>query len=142
MGLSLVAVPVFLDTDTEPSQLLTQFVRLYHYGHRLMPSMAVATFLLYGFASVKKRASGRPWLVQLLAGATTMIMVPFTWVVMAPTNNTLFQLDDQSSVDAAVDLGRVQMYIMKWGRLHVVRSLFPLAGAILGGTSLLQQVGY
>ena len=41
MSLSLVAVPVFLDTDTQPSHLLAHFVRLYHYGHRLIDRKSV-----------------------------------------------------------------------------------------------------
>jgi hypothetical protein len=142
MGLSLVAIPVFLDTNTEASHLLTQFVRLYHYGHRLMPSLAVATFLLYGFTSIKKHAAGEPWLIHLLAGVTTLTMVPFTWVTMVPTNNALFQLDEQSRTKVKVNMDRVQRLVTKWGVLHVVRSLFPLAGAILGGISVLQQLGF
>ena len=38
MGLSLVAVPVFLDTDTQADHLVQQWARLYHYGHQLITS--------------------------------------------------------------------------------------------------------
>jgi anthrone oxygenase-like protein len=142
MSLSLVAVPVILDTNTQASHLLVQFVRLYHYGHQLMPSLAVATFLLYGYTAIKNRSTGGPWKIQLLAGLTTLTMVPFTWIAMTPTNNSLFELHEQSKATEAVELRRVQRLLIRWGVLHVVRSLFPLGGAILGGTNVLQQFGF
>jgi hypothetical protein len=142
MGLSLVAVPVLLDTSTQASHLLTQFVQLYEYGHKLMPSLAVATFLLYGYTSVQKRALGKPWLRHIAAGVTTLLIVPFTWIAMVPTNNRLFILDAESKNAAGnVDLGLVQALLVRWARLHIVRSLFPLAGALIGGNSILQELG-
>ena len=42
MGLSLITIPLFLDTNTQSAHMLTQWVRLYHYGHLYMPSMAIA----------------------------------------------------------------------------------------------------
>ncbi|KAF2648491.1 DUF1772-domain-containing protein [Lophiostoma macrostomum CBS 122681] len=138
MGLSIVAVPVLLDTNTQSSHLLTQFIRLYHYGHQIMPSLGVVTFLLYGYTSLQLRASGKPWLHYIIAGAVTLTMVPFTWIVMVPTNDKLFHLDSQGRVDeGAADLTLVQGLLTRWAGLHVVRSLFPLAGAALGGYHIL-----
>jgi hypothetical protein len=143
MGISVVAVPVLLDTSTKSSHLLTQFLRLYHYGHQIMPSLAVATSLLYGWTSLQLRALGKPWLHYIVAGVATLTMVPFTWVVMAPTNNTLFYLDTQSRYEkVAVDLDLVQGILTRWAVLHIVRSLFPLAGAIFGGYNVLNEHGH
>jgi hypothetical protein len=142
MGLSLVAVPVLLDTSTQASQLLTQFVQLYQYGHKLMPSLAVATFLLYGYTSIRRRALGKPWLRHVVAGVTTLSIVPFTWIVMVPTNDRLFLLYAESrTASVVVDLGLVQALLIRWARLHIVRSLFPLAGALVGGNSILLELG-
>jgi len=66
------------------------------------------------------------------AGITTMIIVPYTLILMAPTNDTLFRLEKDSEVTSATSLVEAQNLVRKWGWLHVVRSLFPLAGAILG----------
>lgn len=143
MGLSLVAVPVLLDTSTQASQLLTQFVQLYHYGHQLMPSLAVVTFLLYGYTSIQKRSLGKPWRNTIVAGITTLTMVPFTWVIMVPTNEILFGLNAESrAVLGSVELGTVQALLARWARLHIVRSLFPLLGAFLGGYNILQELGF
>ena len=142
MSLSLVAVPVFLDTDTQPSHLLAHFVRLYHYGHRLMPSLAVGTFTLYATSSYKAHAVGEIWLKPLLAGVITLSLVPFTWVTMTPTNYALFDLYDQGRAEKMVDFGQVRRLVVKWNWLHIVRSLFPLLGAVLGGTHVLHQLGF
>ena len=136
MGLSLLAIPVFLDTNTEAGQLVRQWVRLYHYGHQLMPAMAVTTLALYGYTTLGRRASHKPWLIWAVAGLVTVAMVPFTWAAMTATNNALFQLDSQPG---GVELRRVQELVVRWGRLHVVRSLFPLAGAILGWTGMVYE---
>ena len=67
-----------------------------------------------------------------VAGATTLSIVPFTLILMAPTNNTLFRLEKESKVASVASLAEAQELIIKWSWLHVVRSLFPLVGAILG----------
>lgn len=142
MGLSLVAVPVLIDTSTQSSHLLAQFVQMYDYGHKLMPSLAVVTFLLHGYTAVQQRASGRPWLRHVAAGVVTLLIVPFTWVAMMPTNENLFLLNAASkSPSEMVDLSLVQSLLVRWSRLHIIRSLFPLAGAIVGGGSIWKDFG-
>lgn len=132
MSLFWMAVPVFLETTAEPSQLFHQWARMYYYGHRVLPTMAVATFLLYGYTAINRRAAGRPWSVFAVAGMTTVMMVPFTWIFMVPTNNTLFRLMVESKAAPVVSWDEAQELVTKWSWLHFVRSLFPLAGAILG----------
>ncbi len=138
LSLSLMAIPVFFETTTEPAQLFHQWARMYHYGHRVAPTMALATSLLYAYTAIHKRAAGRRWVVFAVAGVTTMIMVPFTLIFMVPTNNTLFRLQAESKAAPVASLGEAQELVTKWSRLHVVRSLFPLAGAILGLMGILQ----
>jgi hypothetical protein len=134
MSISVITVPVLLDTTNDPSHMFRQWACTYHYGLRIFPTMAVATFLLYCYTAIRKRATGRRWRVFAVAGATTILMVPFTWIFMAPTNNTLFRLENESKVASVANLAEAQELVIKWSWLHVVRSLFPLAGAILGTT--------
>jgi hypothetical protein len=136
MGLSLLAVPVFLDTNTEAGHLLRQWVRLYHYGHQMMPAMAVTTLALYGYTARSRQASHKPWRIWGAAGLVTVAMVPFTWIAMTATNNSLFQLDRPRGV---IELRRVRELVVTWGRLHVVRSLFPLVGAIIGWSGMMDS---
>lgn len=137
MSLSAIMIPVLLNTNTESAHLIRQWACLYHYGHIYMPAVSVAATGLYGYSALRKRASNRlQWRIYVAAGATTITMVPFTWLMMAPTNNTLFGL-----AASAVDLRTVQELVVRWAWLHAVRSVFPLVGAILGLVGVLQELG-
>jgi hypothetical protein len=133
MSLSLMAVPVLLDTTTQAPQLFHQWVRMYHYGHQVLPTMAVGTFLLYCYTSVKKRSAKKSWGVFALAGVTTLSMLPFTWIFMVPTNNELFRLEGVSKAEPLVKgIIEAKELVVKWSWLHFTRSLLPLAGAVIG----------
>ncbi|KAB8067110.1 hypothetical protein BDV29DRAFT_196689 [Aspergillus leporis] len=133
MSLSLMAVPVLLDTTMEAAQLYHQWTRMYHYGHQVLPTMAVTTFLLYGYTAVKRRRAGRPWGIFVLAGLTTLSMLPFTWLVMVPTNNELFRREKLGLSDVSIlEIDDAKALVVKWSRMHLARCLMPLAGAIVG----------
>lgn len=78
MSLSMLTVPVFLNTTPDPGLLFAQWARMYHYGHRVLPALAVATTALYTYLATKKVSAGRPWWLFLVAGLVTISMVPFT----------------------------------------------------------------
>ncbi|KAK4118007.1 DUF1772-domain-containing protein [Parathielavia appendiculata] len=137
-GLSLIAIPVLVDINPDPAHLVRQWARLYGYGIQYIPAGAIGTTLFYGLAATTNARSGRPWRIYVLAAAATMSIVPFTWIVMAPTNNLLFGLN--SMAGGAKDLAEVHGLIWKWRWLHVVRSLPPLLGAVLGLTGTLEEV--
>ncbi|KAF2137732.1 uncharacterized protein K452DRAFT_312112 [Aplosporella prunicola CBS 121167] len=136
MDISLIAVPVLLDTVTQPAHLLQQWGRLYYYGHKMMPTLGVAVFTLYGYAAIKNRAVKRPWRSFLLAGIITLVMVPFTLIIMRPLNNTMFELEAANKETPVIALEEAQKLLVQWRCLHVVRSLFPLAGAALGSLAI------
>lgn len=62
-------------------------------------------------------------------------MVPFTSITIVPTNNKLFALEAKAKAGApqAGGLGETQELVTKWSLMHVVRSLFPVAAAVLRG---------
>ena len=136
MGLSLVAIPVFLDTNADAGHLLRQWARLFYYGQRLMPATAVTTLALYGYTARTRQVSGKPWRIWVTAGLVTIAIVPFTLIAMMGTNNSLIQLGRQEGVK---ELRRVQELLGTWNRLHIVRSLFPLAGAIIGWKGMMDN---
>ncbi|THC93446.1 hypothetical protein EYZ11_007065 [Aspergillus tanneri] len=137
-SLSLMAVPVFLDTTTVPGQLFHQWVRLYHYGHQVLPTLAVVTFSLYGYSAWRRRKAKKSWGALVLAGLTTVAMLPFTWLVMVPTNNILFALEASSRASGAVaTMEEARALVTKWCWMHLARSLFPLAGAVIGMVQIL-----
>ena len=133
MSLSFMAVPVLLDTTTQAPQLFRQWVRMYHYGHQMLPTLAVGTFLLYSYTSFQKSKTRRAWGVFALAGVTTISMLPFTWLFMVPTNNELFRLERLSSTEPLVKgIEEAKLLVARWSGLHLARSLLPLTGAIIG----------
>jgi len=132
MSVSLIAVPVMLDTTKESPQLYHQWAQMYHLGFQLFPGMAVTTLVLYGYIVMKKRAAKRPWAIFAVAGAVTVAMLPFTWIFMAPTNNVLFDLEAKSKSAVVTGIVEAQSLLRKWRLLHIARSIFPLAGAVIG----------
>lgn len=128
-----MAIPVFIDTTTQPSQLYHEWVRMYHYGHQVLPALAVTTSVLYGYTAIRRRSTKRSWLAYALASAVTFTMVPFTWAIMLPTNNELFRLETETKSAMAISsLGEATGLIKTWSQLHLLRSIFPLAGAAFG----------
>lgn len=144
-SLSFIAVPVFLDTTERPTQLLHQWATMYYYGHKALPTLSVGVCALHLYmASRKKRQGtqrrGRP-AISVLAGVSTVLMLPFTWLFMMPTNDELFRLEASSRAAPSgvfdVEAADVRGLVGHWAQLHAIRCLFPLTGAILGifGTS-------
>ena len=134
-SLSLVAIPVFLDSIASAPQLFQAWARMYHYGHQAMPAMAVGTLGLWTYAALKRRGAKEPWRALALAGATTALMLPFTWLVMVPTNNELFRLEAVGTEIGNVTLGEARALVESWAGMHLARSVFPLAGAVMGAVA-------
>ncbi|KAF2133651.1 hypothetical protein P153DRAFT_250358, partial [Dothidotthia symphoricarpi CBS 119687] len=139
MSLSLMAVPVMLDTTTEAPQLFLQWTRMYHYGHQVLPTLAICTFLLYSYVSFNRYNVGNPksWFVYALAGAVTLSLIPFTWIFMVPTNDELFRLEALTRTGARTGNGTLTVMqakglVIKWSWLHFTRSCLPLVGALIG----------
>ncbi|KAJ9142485.1 hypothetical protein NKR23_g7294 [Pleurostoma richardsiae] len=138
-SLSMMVIPVLLDTNPDPSHTLRQWVRLYHYGHIILPALSVGTCGLYSYAALSGR-SPRP-ATYAKAALATIIMVPFTWLVMVPTNNTLFGLEASGPSVTAADWDMVQGLVVRWAWLHATRSVAPLVGAIVGFRGLIREFG-
>lgn len=143
-SLSVICMPVLLDTNTEVSHLYGQWARLYHYGHICMPTVAVCVAGLYAFVALRYRAANnKQWLVYGVAGATTISIVPFTLLIMNSTNNTLFRRHALAvaSPTTTEDKSTAHDLLVKWAWLHLCRSVFPLAGSILGFYGILKELG-
>lgn len=137
MSLCFVAVPAILDTATEATHLRAQWARMYHYGHHILPAIAVGTCLLHSCVSFEKGRAGTPWGLSMLAGITTVSIAPFTWVFMLATNDELARLGEKPL--GAADMLRVRKLVVKWTWLHLTRSFLPLVGAVMATISMLQS---
>ena len=142
LSITLLTIPVILDAtpSTAPQLLLDRWFNLYHYGHRVMPGLAVATCLLYVHAV---RSAVRPhWRMLAGAGAATFAILPFTWFVMGPTNNALFQAQAASEGgDAVMPWDDAFRLVTRWTWLHTTRSMMPLIGAGMGMWGTVLEIG-
>ncbi|KAL4738467.1 hypothetical protein BDV11DRAFT_205932 [Aspergillus similis] len=132
MTITVLSIPVWLDTITQPASLLSQWNRTYHYGHLGHPFMALLTLTLYTLCAWQRRSEGRNWRALLTAGIVTILVPAFTLVFMSPTNTILFEYTSASGGMGVVELKEVRQLVLKWGWMHLTRSFFPLIGAVLG----------
>ena len=101
-----------------------------HAVEQWRPSYKRATVMQASLAVVGSLLAVAAWLlgaglIWLLAGLVLGSVVPFTLVVMWPTNK---QLEDPG-LDTTSDLAR--SLLVRWGRLHAVRSVLSLLALLL-----------
>ncbi|KAK4495524.1 hypothetical protein PRZ48_013856 [Zasmidium cellare] len=136
-ALSLMAVPVLLETTTDPTQLFHQWVTMYGYGHRVLPGLAIVTALLYARTARQSQKQDQPWYRLAIAGISTACIIPFTLIFMASTNNALFALHaDAQDGNFRLGIEGGKALVTWWSRLHLMRSVMPLAGAAVGVSTL------
>jgi hypothetical protein len=108
--ITFVEHPARLDCGTEMAA--TEFGPSYRRATVMQASLAAGGLVAACLAS----AQGRGFAV-LVGGALLGLVIPFTLIVILPTNNRLLDPQlDRRSAEAAELLGR-------WGRLHAVRSV-------------------
>jgi uncharacterized membrane protein len=94
------------------------------------PSYRRATIMQAALAIVglfsALEAWSRTWALELLVGGLALgIVVPFTLVVIAPTNRRLVAAElDPESAEAA-------QLLQRWGRLHAVRSVLSAVAFLI-----------
>jgi uncharacterized membrane protein len=114
--INLAEHPARLELETRQAAL--QWAPSYERATFLQAPLAIVSFLC-GIA-VALIAGERVWLLPaFLIGA----VVPFTLVVIMPTNRNLLAADRDLATDGTRAL------LVKWGRLHAVRTVLSLAAA-------------
>ncbi|KAF1957833.1 DUF1772-domain-containing protein [Byssothecium circinans] len=142
MSLSAITIPVLLDTNTVSKDLLNQWLSLFHYGHTIIPTCAMGVAGLHVLTALRRRAASRQkWRLYAAAAVSTVGIVPFTFIFMSPTNNTLFRLSE-TSAGTGDSLKNVRQILIKWTWMHVARALFPLYGAVTSLVGVLQELGW
>jgi hypothetical protein len=99
--------------------------------------------MLYTYTCIKKRRATRPtpWKRYALAGVVTLTMVPFTWLIMVPTNNELFRRElvtraGKQATSHIMAITDAKEMVIKWSWMHLTRSFFPLIGAVIGAVGI------
>ncbi len=107
-----------------PSELLREWKPAYRSGTRMQAPLAILGFLLGAAAWWQTRE-----LPFLVAGFAMVSNVPWTFLVIYPTNKRL-EATPEGSADE-----NTRALIIRWGRLHAVRTSFGLvaiAGFLVG----------
>src|SRR5262245_8543767 len=91
---------------------VTEFAPSYRRATVMQASLAAAGFIAAAVAWVQGRGA-----VVLVAGVMLGLVIPFTLLVILPTNTRL--------LDPALERGsgEAAALLVRWGRLHAVRSL-------------------
>jgi uncharacterized membrane protein len=116
--INLVEHPARMQTGIRPA--LAEFAPSYKRTTVTQVSLAVAGFLS-ALVAWRSRFDAR-WLV---GGGLLVSVIPFTAVVILPTNKKL--LDPET----ANDLNLAEKLLTRWGRLHAVRSVLSLASLLM-----------
>ncbi|KAK5706872.1 hypothetical protein LTR97_001864 [Elasticomyces elasticus] len=139
-----LTIPIILDTTVNlpASLIVAQWSRTFHYGHLIMPPVAIGTLALYLAVLYTRRQAKAPVSGYATAALMTVAIIPFTLMFMGNTNAALFKLEDEFSVAAGVatqpyDLAR--KLVTTWGYLHLCRAVMPFIGACVGFSTFLQE---
>ncbi len=116
--INLVEHPARMQAGTQLA--LTEFAPSYHRATVMQVSLATLGFVS-ALRAWRTSADAR-W---LMGGGVLIAVIPFTAVVILPTNR---QLLDPAT---ALDLERAEQLLTQWGRLHAVRSVASLASLLL-----------
>jgi uncharacterized membrane protein len=116
--INLVEHPARMETGIRPA--LTEFAPSYKRATVTQVSLAAAGFLS-ALAAWRSR-SDAGWLI---GGGLLVASIPFTALVILPTNKKLL---DPATAD---DLDLAEELLTRWGRLHAVRSVLSLASLLI-----------
>jgi uncharacterized membrane protein len=115
--INLVEHPARMQTGTRPA--LAEFAPSYKRATVMQVSLAVAGFL--SALAVWRSRSEAGWLI---GGGLLVSVIPFTVLVILPTNKKLLDPATANDLDLAEEL------LTRWAKLHAVRSFLSLASLL------------
>jgi hypothetical protein len=128
-------VPGLLAAPISGQNLAKQWMTIFETGKSQMPKVALLALFGYAYLAYDRHTRGSPWAGYLTAGALTMAVVPFTLLLMSPTNDALIEVATGAARATSDEATRA--LLQKWKGLNAMRSLLPLAGALVGAWTLL-----
>ncbi|WQF87338.1 Putative anthrone oxygenase [Colletotrichum destructivum] len=128
-SLSIFSIPAILQTGSEPAHALRLWQHLFLTGHSTGPKVALVTFLSLAYSAYDRFHQSVAWKPYAAAGALSLAIVPFTLIVMSPTNNALLAGAQGAST---LGLSEITELLTRWRALNVVRSFISLAAAAVG----------
>jgi noranthrone monooxygenase len=128
--LSLLGIPGLLAVKAPQQVVATQWAGIYDRGRVLGPVTALISLAGYAYLAYDHSSRGLEWKGLVAAGALSAGIIPFTLIFMAPTNAVLLGVAGGAAEGMSDDA--VRELIRKWANLNLARSIFPLAGAVVG----------
>jgi uncharacterized membrane protein YjgN (DUF898 family) len=122
---------------TSPESTARIWADVYTRGAALMPKVALGVALAYGYAAFDAHSSGGQWIGYAAAAGSLLTIVPFTLVVMMGTNNLLQKAAKEGSPGSDP---QVNSLLDTWTLMNLGRSLFPLAGAVIGAIAFVNNI--
>lgn len=116
--INLVEHPARIECGTELA--VTEFVPSYHRATVMQVTLAAVGFLS---ATAAWLTGSSVW--WLIGGIILIAVIPFTLIVIFPTNQKLEDSSLDKSSELALEL------LKRWGRLHAVRSLLSLISFLI-----------
>jgi hypothetical protein len=116
-----------------PESTVRTWADVYKRGAAAMPKVALGVSLAYGYAAYDVHARGGAWTGLIAAAGSVLAIVPFTLLVMSRTNSMLHKAVEQGT---AGNDPKVNALLDTWSLMNYGRSLFPLAGAVIGFLTL------
>jgi hypothetical protein len=132
-------MPGLLSTPVPGDLLAQQWRAMFNMGKAAMPAIAVISVASYAYTAYDRSKRHLYWTRYATAAALTVSIIPFTFIFMHPTNQSLLQIAGGGATAAVVNDDSVRALITKWAGLNLIRSLLPLGGAIVGLWALVQE---
>ncbi|TDZ66056.1 Monooxygenase hypC [Colletotrichum trifolii] len=125
-SLSIFSIPAILETTSEPSHALKLWQAIYWRGHALGPRVAAVTCLSLAYSAYDRHSRGLAWRAFAVAGLLGLSIVPYTRLLMAPTNDKMLA---GAQGLAALEWPETRSLLARWQVLNFARSFFHIAGA-------------
>ena len=131
---SFLALPAILQHATSPETAARQWKTIYDRGKRTGPPIGLAALSSFAYVAyhAANPAARRLW---ILAAILPVSIVPYTLLLLAPTNNALLERvrrwDKREEVSEAKE-GSTKELLQAWQRLNYGRSMLPTLGVAVG----------
>ncbi|PGG98271.1 hypothetical protein GX51_06919 [Blastomyces parvus] len=131
------------ESNLSPSTLAKLWRNVYNLGSKQNPPIALTTAAAFFYLAWSVRAGTALFRhtaqntasLYCAAGVLTLTIVPWTLVAMTKTNGMLLEKAKAVESEPTVKVGareETERLVRRWIGLNGVRSLFPLAGVLVG----------